>query len=241
MNIKKIEVSLDNTYHMYKGKPLYSRRFKYVLKFHSPGLAPVLDESGAYHINFSGEAAYDFRFIKTFGLYFDKAAVITDKGWGHIDIFGKLIYETYYEWVGNYQDNVSTVRDKSGHYFHIDKSGKRLYTENMLYAGDYRDGIAVVRKKNGLCTHINKNGEIIHGNYFIDLDVFHKGFARARDSSGWFHINLEGESLYNKRFSMVESFYNGLAFVEDLDMNKIIINENGDVVHKICNINQFVK
>lgn len=28
---------------------------------------------------------------------------------------------------------------------------------------------------------------------FADLDVFHKGYARAKDSSGWFHINVRGE------------------------------------------------
>ncbi|MGC9777817.1 MAG: methyltransferase [Candidatus Heimdallarchaeota archaeon] len=241
MDISKIQISQDNTHHIFNNKPLYAKRFQHVLKFHKPGLAPVLDDSGAYHINIKGEATYDSRFIKTFGFYFEKAAVITNKGWGHIDTSGELFYKTYYDWAGNYQDDVCTVRDKSGHYFHIDKHGKKLYSEEMLYAGDYRDGVAVVRKKNCSCTHINKKGELIHGKYFIDLDIYHKRFARARDNSGWFHIDLKGEPVYNKRFSMVEPFYNDFAIVEDFDMNKIIINENGEVVHQIYNINQFVK
>lgn len=64
----------------------------------------------------------------------------------------------------------------------------------------------------GLCYHVDLNGSKIysHKGYslllllffqliliagFLDIDVFHKGFARARDSSGWFHINTKGEDI----------------------------------------------
>jgi hypothetical protein len=35
----------------FDGKQIFGRQFIEVLKFHSPGLAPVQDESGSYHID----------------------------------------------------------------------------------------------------------------------------------------------------------------------------------------------
>ena len=241
MNIEEIKVSDDNTHHLLNNKPLYKKRFTHVLKFHQPGLAPVIDNSSAYHIKVNGEPAYSKRFIRTFGFYFDKAAVITEDGWSHIDARGELIYTEKYQWVGNYQNNICMVRNKDGHYFHIDHHGNRLYNEDMLYAGDFRDDIAVIRKQNGLCTHIYSNGKLIHNKYFIDLDVYHKGFARARDKKGWFHINLDSKPCYKHRFMMIEPFYNGFALVEDFEFNKLIINEKGEVIHKIVNIKDLIE
>ncbi len=231
MNLRKIIVSNDNTHHLFDEKPLYAKKFKHVLKFHPPGLAPVLDETGAYHIKTDGSPAYDQRYIKTLGFYFEKAAVITDKGWGHINIDGSFVYKPIFDWVGNYQDSICTVRDKDGNYFHIEIEGKRIYSENMIYAGDFRDGVAVVRRRNGLCVHINKRGGLIHSKQFRDLDVFHKGFSRARDENGWFHINKSGEEAYSHRYYSVEPFYNGYAFVEDFDGKRLIIDEKGKTVH----------
>jgi len=240
MDIKKIKVAKDSTHHIYKGEPLYQKRFKHVLKFHQPGLAPVLDKSGAYHITLEGKATYEKRFKKTFGFYFNKAAIITESGWGHINPKGHFIYEPILTWVGNYQDNICTVRDKEGYYYHINDEGNRLYEVNTLYAGDFRDGIAVIRKKDGLCTHIDKKGVEIHSKSFIDLDVFHKGYARARDNIGWFHVNLDGKPIYNQKYVMIEPFYNGFAFVEDFEYNKLIIDEKGAVIHKISKIQDLI-
>ena len=53
--------ALDGTHHVnvHDGRALYGRRFHEVLKFHAPGLAPVLDDSGAYHITPDGLPAYE--------------------------------------------------------------------------------------------------------------------------------------------------------------------------------------
>jgi hypothetical protein len=76
--------SKDNTYHLLSnGERLYSKTFingisytispfhvvffyqfyNAVLPFHPPGIAPVLDSSGAYHINDLGEPMYTQRYI----------------------------------------------------------------------------------------------------------------------------------------------------------------------------------
>ncbi|MFX0066758.1 MAG: WG repeat-containing protein [Candidatus Hermodarchaeota archaeon] len=232
MSWKELRVSEDGTHHTLAGKPAYSKRFITVLKFHKPGLAPAEDHTGSFHILPDGTPAYEERFLRTFGFYFDRAAVITKNGWTHINPQGTIIYPARYDWVGNFQDKVCTVRLKD-QYFHIDQNGKLLYPEKYLYAGDFRNGIAVIRKQNGKTAHIYKDGSFVHGKKFIDLDVYHKGFARARDNEGWFHIDLQGESLYKERFLMIEPFYNGFALVHRFDGEVGIINEQGDWIHSI--------
>ena len=77
------KVSSCGTYHicLTTQLPLYENRFKTVLPFHSPGLAPVVDQAGAaFHINDQGENAYLQRFSRTFGFYQNLAAVqVCDK------------------------------------------------------------------------------------------------------------------------------------------------------------------
>jgi hypothetical protein len=71
-------VSPCETYHICLNtqQPLYHHRFKTVLPFHSPGLAPVIDQNdAAFHINDRGENAYSQHFHRTFGFYQDLAAV----------------------------------------------------------------------------------------------------------------------------------------------------------------------
>jgi hypothetical protein len=70
-------------------------------------------------------------------------------------------------------------------------------------------------------------GELLHGNWFLDLDIFHKGFARARDEDGWMHVDLRGRPIYARRFAAVEPFYNGQARVERSDSGLEVIDEQG--------------
>jgi hypothetical protein len=71
-------VSSCGTHHisLHTQQPIYEHRYKTVLPFHSPGLAPVVDQTGAaFHIDGRGESAYSQRFNRTFGFYQDVAAV----------------------------------------------------------------------------------------------------------------------------------------------------------------------
>ena len=68
-------IAADASHHVHLGRPAYAARFTEVLKFHAPGLAPVLDDSGAYHITPDGRPAYESRHVRTFGFYEDRAAV----------------------------------------------------------------------------------------------------------------------------------------------------------------------
>lgn len=96
MNWKDIKVSDDNTHFTFEGKPIFNKRFIEVLKFHSPGLAPVKDSSGAYHIDVNGNELYSHRYSRTFGFYCNRAAVIENNSWFHIDKKGNEVYQNRY-------------------------------------------------------------------------------------------------------------------------------------------------
>jgi hypothetical protein len=233
MNYQDIKISTDATQFLYEGKSLFDKNFIEVLKFHVPGFAPVKDETGAYHIDISGNSLYLDRYDRTFGFYCSRASVIRGQNWFHINEKGERIYQQNYAWTGNFQENICTVRNFAGNYFHIDLQGNRIYLENYLYAGDYKDGIACMKQQNGFFRHIDTNGNSISNKEFSDLGVFHKNFATAKDKDGWFHIDKQGNEVYKQRYLAVESFYNGFALVTQFDENKIIINEKGEVVHTI--------
>jgi len=229
MDWRRTHVSADGTHHTVDGRPLYPARFLEVLKFHAPGLAPVVDEDGAFHVDLSGNAAYAERHHRTFGFYEGLAAVDSRGGWFHIDIRGSRAYSASWDWCGNLQGGRCAVR-RDGRYLHIDPEGRPIHDSTWRYVGDFRDGIAVVQGDDGLHTHIDSAGELLHGRWFVDLDVFHKGFARARDERGWTHVDGLGRPVYEARFAGVEPFYNGQARVERFDGGLDVIDKAGTPV-----------
>lgn len=222
-----ILISADETHHLVDNIPLYEQRFLKVLKFHSPGLAPVLSQQGAYHIDLKGKANYEKRFVSTFGFYDNLAAVEDEMGWYHIHPDGTPAYTQRYSWCGNFQHKVCVVKNMQQEYFHIDSHGHSLYESKYQYAGDFRDDYAVVCRADGLSTHVDIRGRYLHNQWFEDLDVFHKGFARAKDKQGWVHINKFGVPLYSQRYAQIEPFYNGIARVETQRGGIVLINEQG--------------
>jgi SAM-dependent methyltransferase len=213
--------------------PLYKARFDEVLAFHAPGLAPVRRGEEAWHIDGHGAPAYARRFRRTFGFYEERAAVACADGWHHVLPDGTDLYPERYAWCGNYQGRRCAVRDGEGRYCHLDPTGRPAYAARWRYAGDYRDGIAVAQAADGRSTHVNADGELLHGRWFLDLDVFHKGFARARGEQGWMHVDLCGQPVYARRFAMVEPFYNGQARVERFDGALEVIDEEGQTVAEL--------
>ena len=237
---QEYRISADTSHHIFEGRPAYAARFHEVLKFHAPGLAPVQDASGGYHITPDGQPAYRERYLRTFGFYEDRAAVQSQSqvqapapasaGCFHILPDGQALYPERYVWCGNFQGGRCPVRLPDGSYFHLTAPGSPAYAERYRYAGDYRDGIAVVQREDGKHTHIDCSGNLVHGRWFLDLDVFHKNHARACDAHGWHHVAMDGEPLYAARFRNVESFYNGQARVEGFDSARSVIDESGSVL-----------
>ncbi|MFP2908349.1 methyltransferase [Pyxidicoccus sp. 3LFB2] len=223
-------VAPDRTHHLRDGASLYPARFTEVLSFHAPGLAAARDNSGAFHIDLAGRAAYARRFRRTFGFYEGLAAVELEEGAFHLRPDGTELTGERHAWCGNFQDGRCTVRGRDGRYFHINREGRAVYGERYAYAGDYREGSAVVQEGSGLHLHIDRNGHPLNARRFLDLDVFHKGYARAKDASGWHHVDGDGAPLYAHRFAAVEPFYNGQSRVEREDGSLAVIDEQGETV-----------
>ena len=230
MNWQDITVSADNSHFHFNGKPIFNRQFIEVLKFHSPGLAPVKDESGSYHIDSLGKQLYIDRFTRTFGFYCNRATVVQADNWFHLTEKGSRAYSQTFNWTGNYQENICSVRNSDNKYFHIDLDGNRIYNESFIYCGDFKDGYACVKTTNGLYRHIENKGNFLNYKTFLDLGVFHKNFATAMDKGGWHHIDKDGNEIYRHRFLAIEPFYNGFALVTQFDKNKIIIDEQGQKI-----------
>ncbi len=222
-----ISVSPTGTHHIRDGVPLYAGRFDEVLDFREPGRAPVRRGSEAWHIHTDGTPAYHWRFRRTFGFYEGLAAVDGSDGWRHICSNGVDLYLDRFDWCGNFREKRCAVREFDGRYLHITPEGKPAYGARWHYAGDFYGGTAVAQSRDGHSTHIDFQGEPIHGIQFLDLDIFHKGYARARDEGGWMHIDATGHPLYTRRFAMVEPFYNGQARVERFDGGLEIVDTTG--------------
>ena len=226
-----LAVAPDGSHHVTaSGAPAYAERFDEVLTFHAPGLAPVSRSGHAWHIHPDGSAAYERRFTRTFGFYEGLAAVIGPDGWHHVTPDGRDAYAERHGWCGNFQCGRCTVREASGAYLHIGADGRPAYAQRWRYAGDYRDGIAVVQAADGRSTHVDLDGRALNGRWFVDLDVFHKGFARARDDGGWTHVDTSGNPVYARRFAAAEPFYNGQARVERFDGALEVIDESGTTI-----------
>jgi len=224
---RRAVVAPDRRCHLLDDVPLYDACFDEILAFHEPGLAAVRVGEAAWHIDERGRAAYAARFRRTFGFYEERAAVCGGDGWHHILPDGTDLYRGRYAWCGNFQEGRCPVRGEDGLYHHVDLDGRAAYPRRWRYAGDYRDGHAVVQRDDGLSTHIDVLGRPLHGLWFRDLDVFHKGVARARDERGWTHVDRAGLPIYAARFEMVEPFYNGHARAERFDGSLVVIDETG--------------
>ena len=219
------------------GAPLYPHRFDDVLPFHPDGiggwLAPVRSGDQAWHIDPSGAPAYSARWWRAFGFYEGRAATVDASGWLHIDTSGAPISPFRHAFAGNFQEGRAVVCGADGRYRHIDPNGKPAYSASWRYCGDFREGVAVVQRDDGLHGHVDIDGAALHGGWFLDLDVFHKGFARARDETGWHHVDRRGVPLYTARYAMVEPFYNGCARVERADGAQLVIDESGAVLRML--------
>lgn len=220
-------VAPEGTHHLFDTTPLYSPRLVRVLPFHEPGLAPAEDATGWTHIDPHGRAAYEERYLRAFGYYEGRAAVADRRGWLFLDTGGRPISDERYAWAGNFQGGRATVRFADGRYAHVRPDGRPAYDARYRYAGDFREGVAVVQADDGRSTHLDAEGRLVHGRWYLDLDVFHKGYARARDEAGWTHLDRHGAPVYARRFVAVEPFYNGQARVENPDGSLEVIDEAG--------------
>ncbi len=198
------------------GHRIYKPEFRRVLPFHAPGLAPVRTDDGWQFIRPDGQLAFREKFDSAFGFYEDRAAVVVGEKGFHIDEDGQPAYPGSWKWCGNFQSNRSVVQDHKLGFYYIDRAGA-VQSGPWTYAGDYREGAAAVMIAWNQWRHIDPAGAFLHPHSFLELDVFHKGWARARDEKGWHHIDKNGREHSSARFKAVEPFYNEWALCRSLD------------------------
>jgi hypothetical protein len=174
----------------------------------------------------------EITYLQRFGYYNGYAAVESPEGWFHVDQQDIRLYAQSYRWCGNFQDNFCVVQDEQG-FHHINSEGKRIYKTDYAYAGDFRYGMAVVCQSNGLQSHIDTSGHYVHDQWFLGLDVFHKGIARTQDMQGWFHIDIHGKALYAERYKQVDAYYNNIAIVQKFDGSFIRIDTKGQLANSL--------
>jgi hypothetical protein len=229
MTWRNCKVALDGTHHVLSDEPLYAERFDEVLKFHAPASLRCGDATKP-----GTSAQTDSRRTPTLPSHLRLL-----RGPSRGARSGRLaphpsdgtdVYAARYAWCGNFQGGRCAVRDGTGTYFHLSTDGMPAYDSRWRYAGDFRDGIGVVQADDGRSTHIDLEGRPVHDQWFVDLDVFHKGFARARDEDGWTHVDEVGRPIYTRRFAAVEPFYNGQARVERFDGGLEVIDDSGQRV-----------
>jgi hypothetical protein len=230
MDWQDIAVSLTRKNFTYKGNAIFKKDFIEVLEFQFPGIAAVKNNNGWFHIKMDGIPIYSKFYERAFGFYYNRAAVNENGLAYHIGIDGLAAYKEKYLWCGNFQENISVVKNLNFKYFHIDLNGNPLYKEKYFYAGDFKEGIACVCSDDGYYTHIKSDGKFLHDKKFRLLDVYHKGYARAKDDDGWFHIDRHGVEIYYPRYSLIEPFYNGFAFCLTLKNEQIILSEKGEEI-----------
>ncbi|MDO5844008.1 MAG: histidine phosphatase family protein [Methanocorpusculum sp.] len=155
------QVSPDHTHHIFEGCPIYAKRFKKVGEFRFPGIAKVLDDSGAYHINFFGDALYDERYASV-GDFFDDTAVVKDFNGNYFHIYddGRIVGSEKYLWAGDFHEGIAVVYHKKYGAAHITNSGELLYGDWYFDAREFFEGKALVRDENGWL-FVDKKGNAI--------------------------------------------------------------------------------
>lgn len=220
----------DEQGYLVDGAPVFDRRFIRAMSFHQPeGLAAVVDESGAYHVDFAGRPRYEQRYRETFGFYCGLATVRDDAGYFHIDASGRPAHSRRFLWAGNFQEDLCPVLDGSG-FLHVRRNGAPAYTARYSYAGDFRSGIAAVQGPGG-AFHIVRDGSRLHEVTFDSAGVYHKGYAVAVDERGAFHVDKRGRPCHSHRFRAAEPFYNGIALCTTHDGRSVRLRENGYYEH----------
>jgi broad specificity phosphatase PhoE len=223
-------VAPDETRYLRDGVPAFERRFLRAMSFHQPeGLAAVLDETGAYHVDSSCRPRYPQRYREAFGFYGGLATVRDDRGFFHIDASGEPVHSNRYVWAGNFQEDLCAVQDETG-FHHVRRDGTAAYPDRYSYAGDFRMGLAAVHGPRG-AFHIFRDGTPLHDRTFLTTGAFHKGYAVASDEEGVFHVDKNGRPAYDHRFRSAEPFYNGVALCSTRAGRLVRVRENGFYHH----------
>ena len=104
-----------------------------------------------------------------------KVQRLSDGKCNYIDANGKIISDTWFEWIGDFyddNDDFALVGRENHEYNYIDKQGKILSEEWFKWLDFFHNGFARVQRFDGSMNFINEDGKIISEEWFRYVDYF---------------------------------------------------------------------
>ena len=101
-----------------------------------------------------------------------KVQRLVDGKCNYIDANGKIISDTWFEWVGDFYDEFALVGRENHEYNYIDKQGKILSDEWFKWLDFFKDDFARVQRFDNSMNFLNKEGKIISNEWFKYVDYF---------------------------------------------------------------------
>lgn len=104
-----------------------------------------------------------------------KVQRLVDGKCNYIDEQGKIISDTWFEWIGDFyvdNDGFALVGRENHEYNYIDKQGKIVSDEWFKWLDFFHNGFARVQRFDNSMNFINKDGKIISDEWFRYVDYF---------------------------------------------------------------------
>ena len=101
-----------------------------------------------------------------------KVQRLSDGKCNYIDANGKIISDTWFEWIGDFYDEFALVERKNHEYNYIDKEGKILSDEWFKWLDFFRDEFARVQSFDDEFNFIDKQGKLLSDEWFRYVDYF---------------------------------------------------------------------
>ena len=165
------------------GNSVFSRRFRKAFGFYE-GLASVLDDTGAFHIDEHGHDAYAARFCWCGNFQEKRCAVRNeDAMYYHIKSNGASAYPERYRYVGDFKYGVAVVQRTDGLSTHIFLDGQFVHGIWFQDAAPYHKGVAAVCDEKGWF-HVDERGRSLYDRRFLSIEPFYNGQAHAVELDG---------------------------------------------------------
>lgn len=117
-----------------------------------------------------------------------KVQRLSDGKCNYIDAKGKIISDTWFEWIGDFyddNDDFALVGRENHQYNYIDKEGKIISEEWFKWLDFFRDEFARVKSFNDEFNFINKQGKLLSDEWFRYVDYFDEyGLAVVERTNG---------------------------------------------------------
>lgn len=116
---------------------------------------------------------------------FTKVQRLVDGKCNYIDANGKIISNTWYEWIGDFYDDFALVGRENHEYNYIDKEGKIISEQWFKWLDLFRDEFTRVKNFNDEFNFIDKQGKLLSEEWFRYVDYFDEyGFAVVERTNG---------------------------------------------------------